>query len=84
MKRKAYAIVVKDILTREVNMSDIGQRMKQRRKLAGMSQTDLGKIVGVSKVAVSQWENGDTQPNGENLLKMAQGVKLPARVDFNW
>lgn len=58
-------------------MSDIGQRMKQRRKLAGMSQTDLGKIVGVSKVAVSQWENGDTQPNGENLLKMAQALDCP-------
>jgi SOS-response transcriptional repressor LexA len=58
-------------------MSDIGQRMKMRRKMAGMSQTDLGRLVGVSKVAVSQWENGDTQPNGENLLKMAQALECP-------
>lgn len=48
-----------------------GQRIRQLRKNKDMSQADLSKLISVSKVAISQWENGDTQPNGENLLRLA-------------
>ena len=35
-----------------------GEKIKQLRKQAGMTQTDLGEILGVKKNAVSKWECG--------------------------
>ena len=34
----------------------LGKRIKEARKKANMSQEDLGKILGVSKVSVCHWE----------------------------
>lgn len=59
-------------------MTSIGERIQARRKAAKMSQPDLGRAVGVSKVSVSQWESGDTSPKGETLLKLARaGFFMP-------
>lgn len=55
-------------------MTDIGTRIQAKRKAADMSQPDLAKLVGVSKVSVSQWENGSSNPRGENLLKLARAL----------
>lgn len=55
-------------------------RIKERRKELKLTQTDVGKSVGVSKVTVSQWESGDTSPKGGNLLKLAKVL----RVDADW
>ena len=35
------------------------QKMKEARKTLGMSQGDLAKQLGVSKVAICWYENGD-------------------------
>lgn len=42
------------------NMDFIGDRIKYARKLTGLSQQELANKIGVSKSAVSQWENGQT------------------------
>lgn len=55
-------------------MTEICGRIRGSRLDAKLNQTELAKRVGVSKVAVSQWENGDTQPKGENLLKLASAL----------
>lgn len=55
-------------------MTDIRGRIRNKRNELGLNQTELSKRVGVSKVAVSQWENGDTSPKGENLLKLARSL----------
>ena len=39
-----------------------GEDIKKRRKELGLSQTDLGKRVGVSTNTVSTWENGGAIP----------------------
>ncbi|MGA4844691.1 helix-turn-helix transcriptional regulator [Streptomyces sp. G45] len=36
------------------------------RKAAGISQTDFGKAIGVSRLSVSMWELGKTEPTGKN------------------
>ena len=46
-------------------------RIKQLRLDNNMSQEELGKLVGISKVSVWQWENGINYPNNETLLKLA-------------
>ncbi len=42
----------------------MGDRIKQLRLAKGITQEELGKIVGVKKAAVQKWESGMTK----NLL----------------
>jgi DNA-binding XRE family transcriptional regulator len=42
-------------------METLGDRIRQRREGQGMTQTELAKLVGVTKGAVSQWELGGTK-----------------------
>ncbi len=49
-------------------------RIKQRRKELKLTQSDVGKAVGVSKATVSQWESGDTSPKGGNLIKLSKSL----------
>lgn len=37
----------------------VGKRIKQAREAAGLSQSELGKAVGVSGTAISLYETGD-------------------------
>src|SRR5687767_9386413 len=41
-------------------MEHMGDRIKQLRVARGMTQEQLAKACGVTKSAVSQWENGGT------------------------
>lgn len=59
-------------------MMDVSKRIKQTRKRLGYSQDVLGAKVGVSRVAVSQWERGESSPSGRYLndLAAALGVSV--------
>lgn len=41
-------------------METMGDRIRYLRGVKGYSQSELAKLVGVTKSAVSQWENGQT------------------------
>ncbi len=41
----------------------LGYRLRELRKEKNMSQEDLGKILGVTKVSVSGYENGTRVPS---------------------
>lgn len=54
-------------------MAMIGDRIKQSRKEKGLTQEKLARLVGVTKSAVSQWENNQvTSIEGANLYKLAE------------
>lgn len=56
----------------------VSERIKTTRKRLGYSQDVLGAKVGVSRVAVSQWERDETTPSGRYLndLAAALGVSV--------
>lgn len=54
------------------------ERIKQRRKSLKLTQEQIAKQVGVSKATISQWEKGDTSPNGENTLRLAKALQTSA------
>ncbi|WP_162500810.1 LexA family protein [Modicisalibacter coralii] len=57
-------------------MSDQSTRIKHRRKELKLTQEKLSKAVGVSRVAISQWESDPTiQIAGKNLTKLCQALK---------
>ena len=45
----------------------LGYRHKLLRKQSGLSQTELGKLIGVSKVSISNYEKGERIPSIEVL-----------------
>lgn len=53
-------------------------RIKSRRKELNLTQPVVAKHIGVSKATISQWESGDTSPNGINLNKLASVLKTSA------
>lgn len=42
------------------------------RKKAGLSQADVGAMLGVASAAVCQWETGKTMPRSSLLPKIAK------------
>lgn len=50
----------------------IENRIKAMRKEAGMSQKELGELLGVGQTTVSAWEIGRNEPDNESLAKMGK------------
>lgn len=57
-----------------MNMQTIGDRIRARRKELRLTQKDLASRVGVSHVAISQWEKDETAPRGDNLLRLSDAL----------
>ncbi|MCH4294200.1 helix-turn-helix transcriptional regulator [Shewanella sp. 3B26] len=53
----------------------MNERIKERRKAIGLTQQQVAASVGVSKATISLWENGTTQPKGENLHLLVKELK---------
>jgi len=56
----------------------LAEILKARRTSRGMTQEQVAEAVGVSRQAVSKWENGTAEPSTSNLLALARlyGVDL--------
>jgi transcriptional regulator with XRE-family HTH domain len=53
-------------------------RIRALREGLGDTQQEFAERLGVTKQAVSSWENGETAPNLENLLRIVNvtGARL--------
>ena len=56
----------------------LGQRLKQHRTASKMTQEFVAEALGVSRQAVSKWENGTSDPSTTNLLALAKLYGVPA------
>lgn len=54
-----------------VSGMSIGDRIKDARKKAGISQAELARLVGRSQSAVAEWETGGTEPRRNIVEKIA-------------
>lgn len=61
-----------------MKMQTVGDRIRARRKELKLTQKDLASRVGVSHVAISQWEKDETAPRGDNLLRLSQALGCDA------
>lgn len=59
---------------------EIGERIKESRKNAGMTQTQLAEKSGVAAISIHQYEAGKRRPQLEQLLRLAAALN----VDVNW
>lgn len=51
---------------------NVGKRIKQFRISQGMTQEQFGKLFGVSKATVYNWEHMMNYPDDKNLKKTRQ------------
>ena len=56
----------------------LGYRLKELRKEHNMSQSDLGKLLGVTKVSISGYENGTRVPSMDILMKILDVFTISA------
>lgn len=55
-----------------------GERLKQARIRKGLSQQQLADMIGVSKVSISEYENGNRIPLLENFIQLIDILELSA------
>jgi transcriptional regulator with XRE-family HTH domain len=54
-----------------------GEKIQKLRKEAGLSQEEFSYQLGVSRQAVSKWENGTSDPSTSNLCALAKLYGIP-------
>lgn len=54
----------------------LGEVLKQHREECKMTQEFVAEAIGVSRQAVSKWENGTSDPNTSNLIALAKLFKI--------
>lgn len=50
----------------------LGEKIAGFRKKSGISQERLAEMLDVSRQAVTKWENGKSNPDTENLIRLAE------------
>lgn len=61
-------------------------RIREQRQRAGLSQSELGRLIGFSEATVNRYENGNRKPDIIVLRKIALVLNIPLRdlfVDFS-
>ena len=56
----------------------LGEALKENRIRCQMTQEFVAESIGVSRQAVSKWENGTSEPNTSNLMALARLYGIPA------
>lgn len=56
---------------------DVGKSIRKLRESRNLTQEELGRIAGVSSMAVSQWENGRAVPRMGAIQRMADYFNIP-------
>lgn len=60
----------------EVMRMTTGERIKAARKKKGLSQVQLGEMLGIPFQSISQWERDARNPKKETLRKIAQALDV--------
>ncbi len=58
-------------------MGNIGDLIVEKRKERGLTQAELGAMLGISGKAVSKWERGLSKPCDEHLDRLIALLGLP-------
>lgn len=55
----------------------LGNRIKEARKNRHLTQEQMAKLIGVSKVTVCYWENNAKKPSTKNLISLSKQLNTP-------
>lgn len=57
-------------------MPELGDTIKALREAAGLSQDQLAESVGVSRAAISSWENNEHEPRKKHVRALARTFNM--------
>ena len=61
----------------------VGRKIRDLRKLYGLTQSELGDRIGSPSITVRQWEAGKRLPKLQMLCKVADALGVPvSSLDF--
>ena len=83
-----FILLVVKALRKYINAKDIREEkeeirkslaevLKENRVRCKMTQEFVSETIGVSRQAVSKWENGSTDPSTSNLIALANLYQVP-------
>ncbi len=61
----------------------VGARLRQRRTLLGMNQTNLGDAIGVSFQQTQKYENGANRISASRLFDLSRVLDVPIEYFFD-
>ena len=68
----------------ELYRREFGKKLRDLRRLMGLTQQDLAEALNVSSQAVSKWERGKAFPNMSKMPTIAKllGAEVSDLLDF--
>jgi len=67
----------------EVNIMNISEKIRTLRKRKGLTQEQLGDLLGVSYMTVRRWETGKTSPKIKKIKKMSEILETSTEYLMN-
>ena len=62
--------------------SYVGTRVRLRRTLLGLSQTELGDVLGVTFQQIQKYENGSNRIGASRLYAVSEALEVPVSYFF--
>ncbi len=59
-------------------MNKIQERLKELRKVMKVTQRNVADELGITQVTYCHWENGQTQPDIENIIALCKYFSVSA------
>lgn len=57
-------------------MDGLPERLRENRKMRGLTQAELGAKAGIAAASVSHFETGQRAPSLESLVRLADALEL--------
>ena len=57
-------------------MDGLPERLRENRKMRGLTQAELGARAGIAAASVSHFETGQRAPSLESLVRLADALEL--------
>jgi transcriptional regulator with XRE-family HTH domain len=73
-----------DYFYRRMENKIVAKKIKELRKRKGFSQEDLSEVSGLSLRTIQRIENGETEPRGDTLIKLAESFSISPDEITDW
>lgn len=65
-------------------MSRVAENIKKYRTRRGITQSDLGKMLGKAPSVIANWEAGTNRPDVDSIAEMLEIFEIDANTFFDW
>jgi transcriptional regulator with XRE-family HTH domain len=81
--QRPYPCQTEDYMADTIVDTHVGMRLKLRRNLLGMSQTQLANAIGLTFQQVQKYERGVNRIGASRLFRMAEALDVPISFFFD-